>query len=312
MAPQLGKTLLIANPVAQNGKGALAIDKVAGTLRGRLGADAFEVAPTAHPRHAVELARDAEGFQSIIALGGDGIIHEVANGLMERPVDDRPTLGVIPAGSGNDYARTLGMSEKLDEACAQLLEAQPHAVDVGCANGEWFVETLSFGLDAAIALDTVDRRARTGHTGTLLYMESGVDQLLHHLDTYRYRASFDGAAPVEGESITFAVQLGPYYGGGFKICPDAHLDSGSFDLCIAHPPVGIARALFIFLRAKDGKHTRFKQMELMQARTIHLEFDEHPPIQADGEGLDGTVFDIAVHPGALRVMLPPGSAACAS
>ena len=75
-------------------------------------------------------------------------------------------------------------------------------------------------------------------------------------------------------------------------------------MCVAHPPVGAARALYIFLRAKDGKHARFKQIELRRCRTLHLEFDEAPPAQMDGELIEGTSFDIAVEPAALNVLAP--------
>lgn len=299
-----GTTLLIANPAAQNGNGAAAAERAVALLRAQLGEDAVVLVRTAGPRHASEIAERAEGCATVIALGGDGVIHEVASGLMRRPAAQRPTLGVIPVGSGNDYARTLGISGKVDEACAQLLTAHAHPADVGSVNGCWFVETLSFGLDAAIALDTMERRVRTGRTGTILYMESGVDQLLHHLDLRRYRVSFDGGEPVEAQSITFAVQIGPYYGGGFKICPDARIDDGLLDVCIAHPPVSAARALYIFLRAKDGKHARFKQVELRQCRTLRVEFDEAPPAQMDGELIEGRAFDIAVVPHALNVLVP--------
>lgn len=300
----LGKVLLVANPAAQNGNGAAAAERALVDLRARLGDDAVVFAPTAGPRHASEIAERAQGCSTVIALGGDGVIHEVASGLMRRPADRRPVLGVIPVGSGNDYARTLGISRKVDEACAQLLEARTLAVDVGCVNDHWFLETLSFGLDAAIAIDTVERRVRTGRTGTALYMESGIDQLLHHLKLYRYRASFDGGQPVESEAIMFAVQMGPYYGSGFKICPDARVDDGLLDICIAHPPAGVARALFIFLRAKDGGHTGFKQIEMLRCGSLHVEFDQAPPAQIDGERIEGRTFDVTVEQAALNVLVP--------
>lgn len=299
-----GTTLLIANPAAQNGNGAAAAERAVSLLRAQLGEDAVVLVRTAGPRHASEIAERAEGCSAVIALGGDGVIHEVAGGLMRRPAAQRPVLGAIPVGSGNDYARALGISGKVDEACTQLLAAEARPVDVGRVNGRWFVETLSFGLDAAIAIDTVERRVRTGRTGTALYMESGIDQLLHHLKLYRYHASFDGGEPVEAESVMFAVQIGPYYGGGFKICPDARIDDDLLDVCIAHPPVGVARALYIFLRAKDGKHVRFKQVELRQCRSLHIEFDEAPPAQMDGELIEGSTFDISIESGALRVLVP--------
>ena len=196
------------------------------------------------------------------------------------------------------------MSFKVEHACAQLLNAAPHPADLGRVNGHWFVETLSFGLDAAIALDTVERRKRTGRTGTILYAEAGIDQLLHHLDARRYTASFDGGAPVAGASITFAVQIAPSYGGGFKICPDARFDDGLFDVCIAHPPIGVAGAALIFALAKSGRHTGFKQMEFRRVRTLHVEFDEVPPAQMDGELIEATTFDVSIEPRALNVLLP--------
>lgn len=304
MAHDFGKTMLIANPVARSGRGAHRIEEARAALASALPAGSFEVRLTGHSGHAEEIAAATEGFKTVLALGGDGLVSEVANGLMAHGPATRPTLGVIPAGSGNDYAKTLGMSTDIDRACQQLLEGTAYPVDMGRVNDRWFVETLSFGLDAAIALETMELRTRTKRRGALLYLESGFDQLLHHLRTWRYSASFDGGPVEEGESITFAVQLGPYYGGGFKICPDAKLDDGEFSLCIAHPPVSVPRAALIFVRAKSGQHTGFKQMELLNARTIHVEFEEAPPAQVDGEPLEGRTFDISILPNALQVIRP--------
>ena len=214
--------------------------------------------------------------------------------LKKALVDDRAAQGLTP------------VELRLDAAAAQIIDGTPAGEQD--FDTEYLDYILAVGvvdsLDAAIALDTMERRVRTGRTGTVLYMESGVDQLLHHLDLRRYRASFDGGETVEAESVTFAVQIGPYYGGGFKICPDARIDDGLLDVCVAHPPVGAARALYIFLRAKGGKHVRFKQIELRRCRTLHLEFDEAPPAQMDGELIEGTSFDIAVEPAALNVLVP--------
>lgn len=305
MPTPLGKTLLIANPAAQNGNGAAAAERAAALLGDALGDGALDVAPTRGPGEAVHLAAGAGAYDTVLALGGDGVIHEAANGLMRLPAGERPTFGIVPVGSGNDYARTLGMSARsVDAAVAQLLAARARPADVGRCNGEFFVETLSFGVDAAIALDTVERRARTGRTGTALYLASGMDQLLHHLDCHRYTASFDGGEPVRGASFTFAVQVGPTYGGGFRICPDARIDDGLLDVCIAHPPFGVARAVFVFLLAKGGRHTGFRQIELRRARTLSVRFDAPPPVQIDGEPLEAAEYAIDVVPRALGVLVP--------
>ena len=300
----LEKLLLIVNPAACNGTAGQAAERAAAALCARLGQGAVTVAHTAGPRHAIELAANAAGCTAIVALGGDGVIHEVANGLMARPAHERPAFGIVPVGSGNDYARAIGVPTDVDAACALLCESRPRPTDVGRVNGHCFVETLSFGVDAAIALDTVERRARTGRTGTVLYVEAGIDQLTHHLVARPYRAVFNEAAPEGGQSITFAVQVGPYYGGGFKICPEASFDDGQLDVCISHPPVGVARALGIFALAKGGRHVGLKQVELRRCGALRVEFDEPPPAQMDGERIEATAFDVVAMPAALRVMRP--------
>ena len=189
MATSNRNVLLIANPAAQRGHGAEAARIAYDLLCEWAGEEAVTLALTDFPGHAVDLAADApsDRYDTVIALGGDGIVHEVVNGLMRLPFDKRPAFGLVPVGSGNDYARTLGMSESVPDAIVQFLDAREQLADVGCCNGEYFAETLSFGLDAAIALDTVVRRERTGQQGTILYMMSGLDILLHHLEEYEFR-----------------------------------------------------------------------------------------------------------------------------
>lgn len=366
------KVLLIANPAAQNGAGAHAAQHAATLLREALGKDALDVRLTEAPEHAVRIASGAGGYDAVVALGGDGVIHEAANGLLRLPAENRPVFGIIPVGSGNDYARTLNMNARsVDRAVAQLLAARPQWFDVGLCNGRYFVETLSFGLDAAIALDTVERRKRTGKTGTMLYLESGIDQLLHHLDRHHYQAQVEGcgalqphagstgaakkraaasaaeyaavsesaagdtthasllgvvasaqagsgspgarvddsvsnslSAKLEGDSYIFAVQIGQTYGGGFRICPNARTDDGLFDICIAHPPLGVAQAVFVFLLAKNAHHTRFKQLEFLQAHSLKLTFDAPLPAQIDGERIEATEYNITCIPHALEVLVP--------
>lgn len=302
--------LIIANPAAGSGTG---------TETGRRAVAEFEVAINAQrtggffagaevnaaflgsPEETRSLVENSAGRRAVLAVGGDGLVHLVVNALMKVPEHDRPVFGVIPAGTGNDYARALGLPLDVRKSVSKVVHSEPHPVDVGLCNGEYYAETLSFGIDAAIALDTVRRRQETGRTDAGVYFSSGIDQLRNHLVSYKYRGMFDDVA-VEGESITFAAQIGPYYGGGFKICPGARLDSGDLDICISHPPVGILRALYVFIRAKNGKHVRMKPIELAQAKHVVLDFDEEPPCQIDGEPLHSKHFDITCLHDALHVV----------
>ncbi len=305
----LGKTLLIANPTAQIGRAGSAAQHVVEALRAALGEDSFEVAYTQHAGHAVEIAASVgNDVRTVVALGGDGVVHEIANGLMRCNRADRPALAVIPAGSGNDYACTLGMSMKLGTAARQVLSGRRVPADVGECNGEYFVETLSFGLDAAIALSTVDLRRETGRTGTMLYAQAGIDQLLHHRVPLRYETLLhhadgkDEDLRLEGESFIFAVQNGPTYGGHFRICPNARIDDGLFDVCLAHPPMSALSAVTLFARAKSGWHTGDSRVELHTARSLEISFDELPLAQLDGEKLVGRMFNVSMHPAALTVV----------
>ncbi|MDO4501683.1 MAG: diacylglycerol kinase family lipid kinase [Coriobacteriia bacterium] len=297
---------IIANPASQNGNGAKAAQSALALLQQKLGENHVDLQLTQHPRHAEELAQSLpDHVRTVIALGGDGLVNEVANGLMARRAaqgtDSLPALAVIPSGSGNDYAATLGMSGKMPQAVDQILQGRTVRADVGCCNGRHFVETLSFGVDAAIALDTVERRKRTGHSGTLLYAESGIDQILHHRDERAFKLIANGTEHT-GTSLTFAVQLGRTYGGGFQICPDARIDDGLFDLCIAQGPLSLSHALVAFARAKFGAHANMKCMKTLTARELRIEFDQEPPAQMDGEKVQGRIFDVSLTPNALPVI----------
>lgn len=300
-----GKTLVIVNPSSKHGQGAAAAKQVCNILAESLGQDAFDLLSTVGVGHATSLAKQACGqYERVVSIGGDGTIHEIANGLMTAPLQQRPTLGVVPVGSGNDYAQTLGISDDIETAVHQLLQARPCMLDVGQVNGEYFVETVSFGLDAAIAHATVELRKRTNKTGIGLYFEAGIDQLLHHLDEHHVHAMLDDAHEFEASIVTFAVQVGPTYGGGFRICPDAVPDDGMFDICYAQAPWSVPRAVFVFAQARNGKHVNARGIMFERASKLELHFDEAPPAQADGERIGGSSFSISMHPQALSVLVP--------
>lgn len=305
---KLGKVLLIANPVAKNGKGVFAASYAERELEKKLDKENVDLRLTEGSKHGFRLAAAAGAYDTVLAVGGDGLVHEVVNGLMTIPEVDRPTFGLLPAGSGNDYARTLGMSFDIKESLNELFMATPRYYDLGRCDEEFFVQSLSFGLDAAIALDTLERRKQTGKTGTPLFLESGIDVLLHRMKQYSYRISLDDWPPVEDHMLLFAIQIGETYGGGFRICPQALPDDGWFDICVARPPLGVPKALMIFLLAKNAHHTEFKQLEFTKAHSIEICFgDEEPPTQADGEELHGSKHTITCLRRAIEVLVAPSA-----
>lgn len=303
----LGHTLVIANPAAHSGageKGARFAEdflcSYASATRG------YEVMRTRAAGDATQIAEDAAGFDTVLALGGDGVIHEVVEGLMAHEPGTRPQLGIIPMGSGNDYARTLGMEKNdVQAAMAQLVRGVPRPTEVGHVNGHYFMQTLSFGLDAAIALDTMDKRAAgTAQEGEELFVKSALRILSQAKEGYPVRASFDDEPALDLSTIIFAVQVGPSYGGGFKICPDADPTDGLLDACYNVKLPALPRIMGLLGLARFGKHVKSNVVRLRKFRTASLEFEREPPCQIDGEKLTGTRFEIEVVPHALSVIYP--------
>lgn len=310
----LGTTLLIANPASHSGRGAVAADTVRRLFETYEAATtSFTMQMTSAPGDGERLAAEAAGYDTVLALGGDGIIHEVVNGLMSLPDGNRPRLGIIPLGSGNDFARTLGMPlNNADAALSELLRGTERTLDVGFVSsdshpeGVHFIETLSFGLDAAIALDTTERRAKgTKQQGSGLFVTSSLKLVARASRGNDCTVRFDGEEPHSLTTLIFAIQNGPTYGGGFRICPAACPDDGVLDICynLRRPPV--VHLLFLLALARFGRHGRSSVVRLARARHLELQFaGEQPPCQVDGEGFAGRTFDVSLKPQALRVLVP--------
>lgn len=300
---------IIANPASRNGKALKAL----AWLRSCVAANQHTrvtILETKESKHATKLAAQAidEGAEYLIALGGDGIIHECVQGLMEVEQERRPIFGVLPAGNGNDFARSIAMPRgNIAYAWSVLLGCEPQSCDVGQVNESYFLQTMSCGLDAAIAQGTHQRRYTTGRSGTLLFVEEGLDQIKNNRKRYRVRLCLDEAEELIEDIHLIAIQNGPSYGSGFMVCPQAQIDDGMFDVCLTRAPLSFPVALQSFFLAKQGLHTNNKNFVFKRASRIEIEFinSEDPvPAQVDGEFLQGAKFDIRCHPGALRVLCP--------
>ena len=301
-----GNILLIINPTAQSGKARRTrhdacqfFQDITDMNRGHF----YEMIETSHPLDAVIIARElGSHFDTVFVLGGDGIVHEVVNGLMQIPEADRPVLGVLPAGQGNDFARSLGLPLNPLKVFNKAANLKVHSIDIGKVNDRYFAETLSFGIDAAIALETMERRKKTKKTGTILYIESGFNQIVHHLDTIEAAIQVDDNDPQKVDFYTFAIQNGNTYGGGFKITPQAQLDDGQLDICYVTPPLSRLQAVRIFLKAKSGKHVNDPHVHFKTAKELVLTFDKPVAAQLDGEPIEALDYHVTLLPHALKVL----------
>lgn len=296
MAPQ--EMLFIVNPAAQHGLTAKMLPDLRRLMEGIRG---IQIELSAGPLHAHDIAAQAIGFDTIIAVGGDGTVHEVINGIMANPA--RPTFGVIPTGSGNDYARTLGMSDDLPKAVGQLVSAPVRSLDLGMCNGVWFAESIAIGLDARVTARAVQLKLRSKMIGVPLYFKALLQVMRDEYHSDHITIACDNEPAFECDLLALAVTNGRTYGGGFIITPDAVPDDGLFDVCrIDGMPKHEAFARLPFVVV--GKHTHMGPVHMSRAKRLLIHSDVPLAGQRDGEVFIASDFDIRIEPAALNVIAP--------
>lgn len=305
--------VLILNPVAGHGR----VRRKQDALRRALDAASvsYEVRCTEAPGHAVALAHAAAApGRAVVAVGGDGTVHEVARGLVEQ--GGGVPLGVIPMGTGNDFVKTIGMPSTPDAAVDALLRAQLQQVDHGWVRWEEhgqereqvFVNAVGIGFDARVAYEARAFKRLPGMTGYL----AAVFRTLRRWTSPRATVTAETA---EGASVTLyagallltTVGNGVSSGGAFYLTPHASIQDGVLDACVvAHASPW--RILQVLPRALRGQHTAAPEVRMAAVRSLHLRADAPIPLHADGEGLSaGTQrMDVRIVEGGLRVLAAPG------
>jgi diacylglycerol kinase (ATP) len=294
--------LVIVNPVAGRGRGAVVGVRLADVLAGR---DAPEMRWTDGPGHAEELARAAarDGRQRVIAVGGDGTLQEVVNGMLSAGnAGGGPILGILPTGRGNDLARSLGLPRSQAHAWRLASTAAPEPVDVLRATASdgvarWFVSAGGAGFDAQVARAMAGRTGWAG--GQLGYLATTLREL-RRFDNRGVRITIDGTPTISRRALFVAIANGEYYGGGMRIAPGAVVGDGEMDVCI----VGDISRLEVIRwlpRLYRGTHVAHPKVELLRGRTLRLEADEPTCVHLDGEPFRDLPLTITVEAAALRV-----------
>jgi len=293
------KTLLIVNPTARHGETERLIPVVEQLLTNL----DHETVLTTHMGHATELAAGAHGYDLVVACGGDGTAHEVLNGLMRLPAETRPALGLLPTGSGNDTRRTMGVSKDLTQAALELATGERRRFDVGVCNGVYFNNSFAAGLDAKVTAKAVEYKVTTGRSGLWLYLSALLHVLFNDLASFRLAVAFDGAPAENHDTLIVAVTIGPTYGGGFYITPDAIPDDGLFDVCMIDP-LGLPECLMRLPFVVFGKHTKMKPVHMSRHTSLTIECESPVPAQIDGEVLLEKRYELQILPAAIECVVP--------
>jgi YegS/Rv2252/BmrU family lipid kinase len=302
------KVKLILNPMADLGrawKTANDLRPIAQEFKGEL-----SWSGTVYPTHATELAKQAaeEGYDIIVAMGGDGTVHEVVNGLMQVPADKRPILGVVPIGSGNDFSYSMGITTKSAQALAHALKAENiQTVDVGSITDEhgrkeYFDNTIGIGFDAVV---TIRSHRLPIVKGFLMYLTAVIQTIIMNHKAAKMQIQTE-AQKWEENVIMLTLCNGPREGGGFMLSPQSKNNDGKMEF-VTVTKVSRATMFRLVPEFLKGTHMRFKQIRMGEFKTLNISSDLPLYIHADGEiftsfgsNLRKASFEIV--PGALRVV----------
>jgi diacylglycerol kinase (ATP) len=308
MASPFGTIRLIANPRAGRGK-----DAVLPQLRDALDARGLdhELALSTYAGHSVELARQAveeDGIRFVVAVGGDGTVHEVVNGMVDPVSGPRATdlvLGVVPAGSGSDFARTFGLDASPEQLAARLDGGAVRTIDIGTvevtgADGATRASCFANIAEVGYGAQVTEAAARYPRwVGSVRYLFA-VFGVIRHFQRQPVQLRIDGQ-PMSAELCNVVVANCRYFGGNMHVAPDAEPDSGAFRVQLWP---GRPRDVFLMTpKIKAGKHLGDPRMHFTTGSRIQVTSDDPILVEADGEVLGTTPVAFGLLPKALAVKI---------
>jgi diacylglycerol kinase (ATP) len=280
--------LLLANPTSGGGKGAKLKVEVIARLK-LLGKAFTDISGTSYESALVNLRESKKQYQSgvVIVIGGDGMVHLA---IQELANSDFAIL-LIPGGTGNDFARSAGLSiDKPLEALDRALREPAQRVDLGRVNGRFFAEILSTGFDSL-----VNERANRIHWQSKRKYDLAMLLELPLFKPLEYQIQLD-SKEFSTEAMLIAVANGASYGGGMKICPDASLTDGFFDVMILEP-VSKFEFLRVFPKVFKGTHITHPRVRIERARSVRI---SAPAVAyADGERIGPLPIKAEIAPNSL-------------
>lgn len=279
----MSKIKLIFNPYSDRGRSGQKASDLRAVVEEHGGADWVG---TEHPTHATDLAAKAglDGYDTVVAMGGDGTVHEVINGLMRVAPNHRPKLGIVPIGTGNDFAFAGGVNMDPMQAMARVFKGTAHPVDVGTIRDnnnrlEYWNNTVGIGFDGKI---NIMSRKISGLYGFILYLTATLRTVAQDYESSHMKIWIDDQPMDERDILMFTFGNGPREGGGFMTTPAAKVDDGIFDyVSIKH--ISRISILQLIPKVMNGTHVSDKRVTIGTFKKIRLEADRALPIHTDGE-----------------------------
>lgn len=299
MTSPFGDLVVIANPRSGRGRVGKELPELERQLISkRLG---YRIAETEGPGHASEIAREAlrGGERFVVAVGGDGTVHEVVNGMIEndRPVAEGAVLGVVAAGSGCDFVRTFGLPQDVPKAVRHLEGDRLYPIDIA---------RVDYTQDGRTVTRYVPNIAEAGLGGACVARAERLPRWLGRsryfwafwLSVRKYKASNITLRAdrklFEGRANNVVVANGQFYGGGMKISPRSYPGDGILDVQISTGPK--SQAFTMIPKIYRGEHVPHPDIKELRGKTITVESERPLPMEADGEVLGTTPATFTVLP----------------
>lgn len=285
------KIFIVGNPKSGTGKYYKYRDRLVHQLeKEEIEFEVFETTTEANANHVVAQHFD-HSFSDIIVIGGDGTLNEAVNALKVNV-----PIGVIPSGTGNDYAKCFDLGNSLDEKIKTAIHGRPHFADVGICNSRKFLNGVGVGFDGQIVADLMQRK--TWLKGVFKYYY----HVLSILGTYKAR-SFNfkiNSSESQENLILLCVAKGTTFGGGFKLTPQGKPDNGKLAICTIGNISPLKRFLNI-LRLQKGTHHILQEIDLLEATSVSIA--ENPLLEAhiDGEYFGKPPFDFSIDKKAIQI-----------
>ncbi len=298
---------VILNPTSDKGRAVQYADKIVEWARPFGGVDLVQ---TNAPGHGRTLAREAaeQGYDLVVAAGGDGTVHEVVNGLVHGSHAAVP-LGVIPIGSGNDFAFAHGIAMDVQTAVSQLFTGTLQPTDLARVedeHGRYRILHNNFGVgfDAIVLIRT---HSITRIHGFAMYLLAVLQTIAFYYQTPKVTLHFDGER-IDQAILFLTAGIGPRHGGGFMLTPDANVQDGLIDSCTVNP-IGRLTMLRMLVQAIKGTHIHSRHVTMRKNKEILIRGNTPLPIHIDGElfaHFNDNVKEVSITtlPSAIQVMVP--------
>ncbi len=288
---------MIVNPNAGKKQGLAAAEKAAGSFKEQ-GIE-FEIMVSKVPGDSINLASslNISNFNGILAVGGDGTLFEVINGLLKNEEKIQIPIGQIPVGTGNSFIRDLGISTQ-EDALKAILSGQTREIDLGeftYSGGKYyFVNLLGTGFVSNVAY----RAGKYKKLGSLSYV-FGVLEEVAVLKSAKIELNIDGKI-IKREAVFTEICNSRYTGGDMMMAPDAKIDDGVLDVIILNK-VSRRKLLSLFPSIFKGEHVKDDNVEVFKGKNITLEANYPLSLTPDGETFGETPIEVKIHPGKIKM-----------